>query len=260
VDYLERTDKPFCNRELLPCIAIPTTAGTGSEATHFSVVYKNKVKFSVADPRMIPATVILNPALTAQMSPYQTACTGMDALAQGIESYWAVGATGESWEYAEKAIRQAWLFLEKAVKNPDTESRQNMLEAAYWSGRAINISKTTLCHALSYSLTSYFGYPHGHAVALLLPAVFELHLRNGIISKELFGFFDCRDGREAQIKLGEMMLRIGMVLMDDFTLNDIELIVSQVNPERMRNNPLIASRDVIHALLTAALVGTKDNH
>lgn len=259
-EYLQGAIQPEPDYSLLPCIAIPTTAGTGSEATHFSVLYKDHVKYSVADVRMVPYTVILCPALTEGMSPYQTACTGMDALAQGIESYWAVGATVESREYAKKAVQLAWSHLEKAVENPDIEDREKMQEAAYWSGRAIDISKTTLCHALSYSLTSHFGYVHGHAVALLLPAVFELHLKHGIISEELLGCFGCQNGQEILDQLSAMVKRIGMIPMNTFTLGDIALIASQVNLERMKNNPLIASRDVIHALLTAALVETKDNH
>ena len=254
VDYLERSDNPVCGRDMLPCIAIPTTAGTGSEATHFSVLYKDKVKYSVADPRMIPDVVILNPALTVNMSPYQTACTGMDALAQGIESWWAIGSNEESRDYAGKAVRLAWAYLERAVKKSDAESRQKMQEAAYWSGRAINISKTTLCHALSYSLTSYFGYPHGHAVALLLPAVFELHLNSGIISKELTRCFGCEDGREALTKLTQMTKRIEMGPMNRFSPDDIILIASQVNPDRMKNNPLAVNREVIHRVLAMALM------
>ena len=141
-------------------VAIPTTAGTGSEATHFAVLYRDKVKYSVADKSIFPDVAIINPDLSSSMPPYLTACTGMDALAQAIESHWAVSATDESRQYADKSIQLSLQYLEQAVIHPDTVSRSGMAEAAYWAGRAINISKTTLCHALSYSLTSLYGYPH----------------------------------------------------------------------------------------------------
>jgi alcohol dehydrogenase class IV len=251
--YLEKRTKSVPAKDLLSCIAIPTTAGTGSEATHFSVLYNDKVKYSVADPRMVPDAVILNPALTAQMDSYQTACTGMDALAQGIESYWAVGATDESREYAGEAVRQAWSYLERAVRNPDPDSRQKMQEAAYWSGRAINISKTTLCHALSYSLTSYFGYPHGHAVGLFLPAVFALHLERGAIPAELPEAGGCRNGEEMLGKLSGIAERLGLVPTNTFTQEDMEWISSQADLDRMNNNPVATTRELIYTVLNVAL-------
>ena len=87
-------------------IAIPTTSGSGSEATHFAVVYVGGEKFSVAHPiYMLPNVVVLNPSLTYSMNSYQTALSGIDAFAQAMESYWSINSTEESKKYSKEALR-----------------------------------------------------------------------------------------------------------------------------------------------------------
>jgi alcohol dehydrogenase class IV len=221
--------------DLLPLVAIPTTAGTGSEATHFSVLYNEEVKYSVAEQCMIPKHVILQPEFTYALSPYQTACTGMDTLTQGIESLWALGKTDESRQYARRAVSLALDNLEIAVGAPNPENRRCMLEAAYWSGRAINISKTTLSHALSYALTSFYGYPHGHAVAVFLPTIFELHEKRGALKEDFYDFFD--EGLTSQ-RLLDLCDALNLHGTHDKLDMDPELVAETVNLERMANNPV----------------------
>lgn len=158
-------------------IAIPTTSGSGSESTHFAVVYMGKTKYSLARQDLLPGTVILDPALTDSMSPYQTACTGLDALSQGVESYWSVNADDTSREFSRRAITLVRDNLVRAVNNPDRESRRAMLKAANLAGQAINLTKTTAAHAFCYYLTSHYGVPHGHAAALLLGKFFLFNRR-----------------------------------------------------------------------------------
>lgn len=254
----------FKPQSLLPLTAIPTTAGTGSEATHFSVLYKEKVKYSVAEQCMLPNIVILNPALTKSMTPYQSACTGIDALAQGIESFWAVGSTLKSREYAVKGIRLALQYLERSVLNPDEVSIKGMQDAAYWSGRAINVSKTTLCHALSYSLTSHFGLPHGHAVALTLPAVFLVnagvsdadvndprgaeHVR-GIVKSlcELLGVANPEAGADwIQCLFERIGISNSWISENGFSPQQARVfILQEINVERLLNNPRKIGKDML---------------
>ncbi|MEO8666060.1 MAG: phosphonoacetaldehyde reductase, partial [Ignavibacteria bacterium] len=153
--------------------AIPTTAGAGSEATHFAVVYKNKEKFSVAHEYIYPDTVIIDPQLTYNLPKAVTAISGIDALSQAVESYWNVYSTDKSKHYATQSIKLIIENLEKAVNKPDEDSRFNMSLAANLAGKAINITKTTAPHALSYSMTSYFGVPHGQAVSITLGEFLE---------------------------------------------------------------------------------------
>lgn len=249
-EYLDEPTQSKPDADLLPCIAMPTTAGTGSEATHFSVLYKDHVKYSVADSRMVPDTVILCPSLTESMSSYQTACTGMDALAQGMESWWAIGATDESRKYAQKAVRLAGAYLERAVNNPDIEIRKKMQGAAYWAGRAINISKTTLCHALSYVLTSYYGYPHGHAVSVFLPEIYKVHLEVGVVPERLSSQFG---GNDAVEKLRELSQTIGLGLKEPLGYADVHRVGSGVNSERLENNPLKVSPEQLIDIVGSSL-------
>jgi alcohol dehydrogenase len=171
-----RTEAWWSQREnLVPrtarLIAIPTTAGTGSEATHFAVVYTAGVKHSVAHPSLLPDLVVLDPSLTYSLPPSITAATGLDAVTQAFESLWSRRATPESSDYAEQSLRIGLKHLAKAVTRPAPADRQAMLDAAHLSGKAINVSRTTAAHALSYKLTSRYGVPHGYAVALSLLAL-----------------------------------------------------------------------------------------
>ena len=160
----------------IPSIMIPTTSGSGSEATHFAVVYVNETKFSVANDCLLPDAIILDGALTLSGSKYQRTCNALDALAQAIESAWAAGSTIESRDLAFKAVSNCWDLMHKVSENECSEIEfQKMLEASNLAGQSINISKTTSAHAWSYSITSEYGLPHGHAVWMTLPAVFEIH-------------------------------------------------------------------------------------
>ena len=159
----------------LEVFAVPTTAGSGAEATQFAVAYANRRKLSIDSPVLLPTQAALIPELTASMSPYQTACTGFDAIAQCIESMWAKNGTEESRVYALQALQQCECF-ETAISDPTPEVRCRMQEGAYLAGCAINLSRTTAAHALSYHLTSHFGVPHGQAVAMVFPYVAEWNL------------------------------------------------------------------------------------
>ena len=151
-------------------MALPTTAGTGAEATRFAVCYDGDVKYSIDFEAIRPSDVALVPEFTYSLSQYQTASTGFDAYAQAIESLWAKGTTDESRKYARSALGYLQR-IEEVVFHPTPESREAMLQGAYWAGRAIDISRTTAAHAFSYYMTSKYGIPHGHAVAMMFPFI-----------------------------------------------------------------------------------------
>ncbi len=253
-DYIKGKDKPLPNPQI-NLIAIPTTSGSGSESTHFAVVYINKVKFSLAIPELLPETVILDPNLTASMSPYQTACSGFDALAQAVESYWSVNAGEESREYSREAVTLVAEHLERAVNAPAPENRAAMQRAANLAGRAINLTKTTAAHAFCYFLTSRFGTPHGHAAGLLLgkffifnsrvskqdlsdPASSVESVRNSI--DELSGMLGVETAEEADHYLSMLLEKCGLE-SDINKIMDLDRyyddFYSSVNVERLGNNP-----------------------
>lgn len=160
-------------------VFIPTTAGTGSEATSFAVVYKDKKKYSVLDNTLLAKYIILDPELIKSLPEEILNATVLDALAQGIESMWAVGGTRESREYASNAVAN---ILTGLKEREQLKKLQAFQLGAHFSGKAINISKTTISHAISYPLTSYFGIPHGIAVFLTLPKIAGLNYQTDAAS------------------------------------------------------------------------------
>ncbi len=223
---------------LRPLLAIPTTAGSGSEATHFAVLYRDQIKYSIANESIRPSHVLLIPEFTHSMDAYQTACTGMDAIAQSVESLWARGCTDESRAWARESLRLALDHLPAAVHAPTPEHRAGMLEAAHLAGRAIDISKTTAAHAFSYILTSTFGLPHGHAVALLLPYFIGFHKQAGV---------DVEGLDEPTIRSLLQQIHLAQKLPIS-KANLFHLLLQNVNMERLENNPIAVSKEWIQQL------------
>jgi len=153
----------------LPMIAVPTTAGTGSETTHFAVIYYENRKYSLAHPQIKPETVILDHRLPHE-APFEVKCAAaIDALSQAVEGIWSKNCTDESYRYGTKAFQLIFSSIEKAIVNNDPQAMKNLSLGAYYAGKTINISKTTAPHAFSYRFTSLLNIPHGQAVAITLP-------------------------------------------------------------------------------------------
>jgi alcohol dehydrogenase class IV len=254
-------------------VAVPTTSGTGSEATHFAAVYIDKVKYSLAHKEFIlPDIIILDPELTMTLPAKITAETGMDALCQGIEAYWSVNSTDESKKYSEQAIELAINSLAKVVNNPDRDSRLAMAKAANLAGKAINIAKTTACHAISYPITSYFNIPHGHAAALTLGSmlVYNSQVQQGDVLdkrgvdyvkkivnnlvKFLGGVSDVDKAKEIidnlmqEVDLATKLTDVGI------EERDLEIIIKNgFNPDRVKNNPRLLTEEALRIMLNKLL-------
>ena len=250
----------------LPLIAIPTTSGTGSEATHFAVVYIGNKKYSFAHEYVLPNFSIIDPSLSYSNPAYIKACSGFDALSQAIESFWAVGSTEESRSYSREAIKIILSSIEMAVLESDKKSMDRMSLAANLAGKAINISKTTAAHAVSYPITKFLDIPHGHAVALTLGSFFvinshysesQLNDSRGIqyfdnIIKELLNLFNCSESEQVNQRLNQIMANIGLEanLKSIFRKKNIdyELIKKEINLERLNNNPVKVNSSQIENL------------
>ncbi len=250
-----------------PFIAIPTTSGAGSEATHFAVVYMNKEKFSLAHEFILPDYSIIDPVLTYDLQPNVTATSGIDAFSQAVESYWNVNANDESKKYSQEAITFILENLKTAVNEPTEESRANMSTAAHLAGKAINITKTTAPHAVSYAMTSYFGIPHGQAVCITLAEflgynfyVTESDSAEGLSMTEirkniedLLRIFNCSDLAGAKKLITDLIEGIGLkTKLSELNItsdNDINLICESVNPERLKNNPRNVTKESLAKIL-----------
>ena len=249
----------------IPIIAIPTTAGSGSESTHFAVAYIDNSKYSVADKCLLPDQVILDGNLLKSATRYQKACSCLDAFAQAIESMWAVNATDESRSIALKAIILCKENISDFVnKEFDANIYQNMIEAANLSGQAINISKTTAPHAWSYAISINHEVPHGHAVWLTLPKIFKIHaeiseknsnlkdLKNTMIKlKSLLGI---NSNDKIQKYFSELLNNIDIKfdLANDIVLdrNERMELSTSVNQERLLNNPISFSKEHINFIFS----------
>ena len=228
----------------VPLWTIPTTAGTGAEATHFAVVYKNGVKHSIEAEGILPDVAILYPPFTYGNNAYLTACTGFDALAQAIEAFWNPNATDESQQYSTRAFHMIYKLLPECIAHPDqVKLRDELLEGAYWAGRAINITKTTAPHAFSYVFTSKYGYPHGHAVALTFPFFMQL---NG--DKDLFELLEMSADNVIQ-QMEDYISSLGLSLKLPATV-DVASALQEVNLQRLANNPILVTQDIISELET----------
>lgn len=233
-------------------IAIPTTAGTGSESTRHIVVYEDGKKQSLGNETVIPDYVILEPSVLKTLPLYQKKCTLMDALCQSIESYWSVNANEVSKPISLKTMKMIKDNMDNYILNNDKSTYEAIMKAANLSGQAINITQTTAPHAMSYKITSLYKYPHGHAVAVCLPYVWEKMLIHeelketfGVISETL-GFNDSKETIEwFKNKLKEYEL--GYPVSDDYE-EDIKILYASVNPIRLKNNPVIFNEKELEEL------------
>ena len=170
----------------IPFIAIPTTSGTGSEATKNAVITNTKLglKKSIRDPWLIPEIALVDPELTLSLPPYVTAICGGDALTQCVESYLGKKSQEITDALALHAIGLIGKNLVKTVKDgKNLEARKNMAMAALLSGLCLSNSGLGAAHALSHPLGVYYKIPHGLSCAVLLPYVMEYNLP--VVTKRL---------------------------------------------------------------------------
>ena len=227
-----------------PVVAIPTTAGSGSEETHFAVIYNKGVKYSVAHPSLKPKYKILIPDFAFNCPKKQKLISALDAFCQSSESYWSKGATEESQIYSLKALTLLKENLKNGLIKNDFNAFKKIVEGSNYAGKAINISKTTACHALSYYFTSKFNIPHGQSVALIMPYVFDYHYKNMPNSSTMNTLIELLDfeTNDFFIEFKKYFNKIG--LADDFSTLGIDIklhlndLIKNVNQERLKNNPI----------------------
>lgn len=246
----------------IPIIAIPSTSGTGSEVTNFAVVYVNNKKYSVVCSSIMPVKSILDPELTYSMSPYLTAVTGLDAFSQSIESFWSINSTEESRSYSMEAIKMIWGNLGLAVTENSTKAKKIMCKASNIAGKAINITKTTAPHALSYGFSTFFDLPHGHAVSLFLPYFVNYHSNVNIdnsvdprgtkwVMDIVANLSECLEDKPETLasSIKKFINNCGITI--DFAELNIsksmfDKACDMLSLERLGNNPLRVDREVIN--------------
>lgn len=276
VDYMEQTINP----DDISVIAIPTTAGSGSEATPNAVIYRNKIKQSVANSSLRPDYVILDGSILKTLPLYQKKCTVLDALCQAIEAWWSLKSNEESRAYSRRAIELIMPNIRSYVsETADDKTYRDVMEGANLAGKAIAIAGTTVPHAMSYKLTGLYGIAHGHGVSLTLPRVWE-HM--------WYNITECIDPRGEQY-VGEVLEEIAKtvvdneiriadeidesivvsaikrfdILLDDIriekpvykTVEEIDELVSSVPESKCNTNPVNTTMDDIRNIYNTVVVG-----
>lgn len=237
----------------VPLIAIPTTAGTGSESTRNAVMYFEGKKHSVGNDSTLPDYALLCPEVLHDLPEYQKKSTLLDALCQGIESWWSPHATAESTGCAREAVGKL-IGNYRAYLSGDAGAASEIMLGANLSGRAINITATTAPHAMSYKLTSLFHIPHGHAVAMVLPVVWEYMLEESD-SDALCGIFSdiaaalgCKSAYDGPCVFRGLMDELSMQRFIDATDEQLDLLAASVNLERLKNNPVALDEAAVRNL------------
>lgn len=258
----------YLEQEIVPndvtLLAIPTTAGTGSEATRFAVIYYEGKKQSVADQSIIPSVVLFDDSALETLPIYQKKATMLDAFCHAIESYWSVNSNDESKEYSRKAVKGILENLDAYLAN-DKKANHEMMNAAHYAGKAINITQTTAGHAMCYKLTSLYNVAHGHAAALVDTKLFPYmasHTRDCVdprgeeYLKEVFGqiasMLGCDNVLDACVKLQEIFDSLELKV-PEANEEDYNVLKTSVNPVRLKNNPVKLTEDNIEMLYRTIL-------
>lgn len=250
----------------IPFLAMPTTSGTGSEATRFAVIYYDGAKQSVSDYSCIPGTVLMDASVLKTLPEYQKKATMMDALCHAIESFWSVNSTDQSKEYSRAAIKGVLENMKDYLANTDI-GNAGLLLAANTAGKAINITQTTAGHAMCYKITSLFGCAHGHAAILcdrvLFPWMVENtdkcidprgsdYLRRTL--DEIGQAMGCENVEAGAEKLRSIFVELDLEV-PTATAEQFEILKNSVNPVRLKNHPIALDVDTIDALYHEILNG-----
>ena len=207
------------HKKLPLLVAIPTTAGTGSEATLAAVIVDSETrhKYPINDFPLIPHYAVLDPEVTRSLPPHVTATTGMDALTHAIEAYIGHSTTAETRADATEAVRLIFANLDRACRNgDDMKARRNMLHAAYLAGSAFSKSYVGYVHAVAHSLGGKYNVPHGLANAVLLPHVLEAY------------------GEAAHEKLAELAIAAGLVSRAESAKDGAEAMIHAIQEMKLR--------------------------
>lgn len=252
-DYLISKKREIKKKGLF-FIAIPTTAGTGSEVTPWSVAWSDK-KYSFSSPFMFPDVAIVDPFLTDNCPAYVTATSGIDALCQAIEAFWNVHHNPISDKYALDSIKTILESLENAVNKPSKSSRNNMAWGSLNGGLAFSNTATTICHSVSYPITAHWGIAHGQATSITLPIFIEYTFpvleKNRLI--KILRAMKVKNTKDAADKIRKLMKATNLkskLSELGISKEGIGLIVSEgFDPERAKNAPRIPSEEKLKAML-----------
>lgn len=248
--------QPITKRSL-PLLAVPTTAGTGSEVSRVAVIVdpQNPFKKGVLSPLMFPYAAVVDPELTRSLPPHLTAATGMDAFIHALECYIGRRANPYTDQFCLAALETAWTALPQAVADgSDMAARQAMMLAALWGGTAMDHAGLGLIHSLSGPLTGHLHLHHGLANALILPYAMRFNLPAVSLERvqhlnQAFGLPLDADGESLVAALTQFVRRLSLpVHLSELNqpLDEVDWTAIAEETTRMvllQNNPRPASAE-----------------
>lgn len=221
-------------RNEIKFIVIPTTCGSGSESTNFAVIYNNGIKNSISSEFILPDKIIHDTRLLKFLPKKALWASISDSFCQAIESIWSKNGNKISKKYAVSAIK----LITESLKASDKIDFQKLLTASFYSGCAINISKTTGPHSFSYFLSSIHAIPHGFAVLFTMKEFLKINLSDKEIS---LNFFECLKGQfnnSNQISQVLDLIIEKSMFKYDLNKNSFDNCKKHINNERLSNNPV----------------------
>ena len=250
-------------KKKIKLIAIPTTAGSGSEVTEGAVLYENKIKFSCEHKLITPDDFYLIPDLVIGNSKKIKANSGFDALSQSIESILSNKANAKSIDFASKALKLFFGNFKKFYSTPTSMNANKMQLAANFAGKAICISKTTAPHAVSYPFSSRFNLGHGYAVSLTFNEFLKFNYENiykakspNILMKKFVRIFKLTKSKniyELLLYIDELKKLIKFKKkLSSLSINltkNTSKILKGINVKRLKNNPIELRVDDIKNIL-----------
>ena len=255
---------PF-KKKFTKLAVIPTTAGSGAEVTSNAVIYVDNIKHSFESNLLIPDNFFLIPEFIVSAPDKIKASAGFDAIAQALESLVSKKSNDQSIDYATKSLKISISSYLSFLHHSNIKNAAEMSIAANLAGKAINISKTTAPHAVSYPFTSLFNISHGHAVGLFFEKFFKFNYDN--LNKSdtsfdlkkrfdlIFSLFDVSNIDNFNSKLSLIKKKANLV--DDLTKLNIDLnkssenIINGINLLRLGNNPVkIDGKDIYNIIST----------
>lgn len=250
-------EKTYVDNSFAEIIAVPTTAGTGSEVTQWATIWDmgKNAKYSLDTPGLQPKLAIIVPELTTSVSAYMTLSTGLDAMCQAIEAYWSKHTNPLVQEIAYRSIELVISNLRDAVDNPSNlDIREGLCRASILAGLAFAKTRTTACHSISYPLTMLYDIPHGIAASITLDAVSKKNMGYFPGDERLFDLFRDYGGIGSWIDhtcMGVIRMRLSAF---GITTSDLPRIVDNAfTGGRMDNNPVDLTQADIMDILSAIL-------
>ena len=231
---------------------IPTTAGSGAEVTSNAVIYVKGIKHSFESELLIPDNFFLIPEFLISAPNKIKASAGFDAIAQALESLVSKKSNEHSVNYAQESLKISTKSFISFLNNPNLNNATEMSIAANLAGKAINISKTTVPHAVSYPFTSLYNISHGHAVSLFFENFFKFNYLNAEKSETnfnlkkrfdlIFNLFDVKNINEFCSKIilikKKSLLEDNLFKLNINVKNESDNIIKGVNLLRLGNNPV----------------------